>query len=234
MTDDELKAIRTIYDRGYTVTAANDIPMLLDEIERLRKRDLIVDPSGRTSGWTIPESMLEQTADNNTLRQRIVALEAERDACRGMEIAAEMRGDRLYAENERLREKVDEALRLLATRVEAKRLDESQEEVERLREDLKKAQEKAAIYERDWYEAKSEFGTAIAKLKADIAQERLKWEATRRSMLQTRDDAVKQRDEVYDLLRSLGWESYLLQETAVEFIKRLLPQKTVDRRWDLP
>ena len=36
MTDDEIKAIRTIYDRGYTVTAANDIPWLLDEIERLR------------------------------------------------------------------------------------------------------------------------------------------------------------------------------------------------------
>lgn len=37
MTDDEIKAIRTIYDRGYTVTAANDIPKLLDEIERLRE-----------------------------------------------------------------------------------------------------------------------------------------------------------------------------------------------------
>ena len=36
MTDDEIKAIRTIYDRGYTVTAANDIPALLDEIARLR------------------------------------------------------------------------------------------------------------------------------------------------------------------------------------------------------
>lgn len=36
MTDDEIKAIRTIYDRGYTVTAANDIPKLLDEIARLR------------------------------------------------------------------------------------------------------------------------------------------------------------------------------------------------------
>jgi hypothetical protein len=36
MTDDEIKAVRTIYDRGYTVTAANDIPALLDEIERLR------------------------------------------------------------------------------------------------------------------------------------------------------------------------------------------------------
>jgi hypothetical protein len=108
------------------------------------------------------------------------------------------------------------------------------QEVERLREDLKKAQEKAAIYERDWYEAKSEFGTAIAKLNADIAQERLKWEATRRSMLQTRDVAVKARDEVYDLLRGLGWESHLLQETAVEFIQRLLASNTVDRRWDLP
>jgi hypothetical protein len=37
MTDDELKAIRAVYDRGYTTTAANDIPKLLDEIERLRK-----------------------------------------------------------------------------------------------------------------------------------------------------------------------------------------------------
>jgi len=36
VTDDEIKAIRTIYDRGYTTTAANDIPKLLDEIERLR------------------------------------------------------------------------------------------------------------------------------------------------------------------------------------------------------
>lgn len=36
MTDDEIKAVRTIYNRGYTVTAANDIPALLDEIERLR------------------------------------------------------------------------------------------------------------------------------------------------------------------------------------------------------
>ena len=36
MTDDEIKAIRTIYDRGYTVTAANDIPNLIDEIVRLR------------------------------------------------------------------------------------------------------------------------------------------------------------------------------------------------------
>jgi len=36
VTDDEIKAIRTIYDRGYTVTAANDIPALLDEIARLR------------------------------------------------------------------------------------------------------------------------------------------------------------------------------------------------------
>lgn len=36
MTDDEIEAIRTIYDRGYTVTAANDIPKLLDEIKRLR------------------------------------------------------------------------------------------------------------------------------------------------------------------------------------------------------
>ena len=36
MTDDEIEAIHTIYDRGYTVTAANDIPKLLDEIKRLR------------------------------------------------------------------------------------------------------------------------------------------------------------------------------------------------------
>ena len=36
MTDDELKAIRVVYDRGYTTTAANDIPKLLDEIVRLR------------------------------------------------------------------------------------------------------------------------------------------------------------------------------------------------------
>lgn len=40
MTDDEIKAIRTIYDRGYTTTAANDIPKLLDEIERLRAENL--------------------------------------------------------------------------------------------------------------------------------------------------------------------------------------------------
>lgn len=37
MTDDEIRATLTIYDRGYTVTAANDIPQLLDEIERLRR-----------------------------------------------------------------------------------------------------------------------------------------------------------------------------------------------------
>lgn len=36
MTDDEIRAIRSLYDRGYTTTAANDIPKLLDEIERLR------------------------------------------------------------------------------------------------------------------------------------------------------------------------------------------------------
>ena len=36
MTDDEIKVIRTIYDRGYTTAAANDIPKLLDEIARLR------------------------------------------------------------------------------------------------------------------------------------------------------------------------------------------------------
>lgn len=37
MTADEIKAIRTIYVRGYTTTAANDIPKLLDEIERYRR-----------------------------------------------------------------------------------------------------------------------------------------------------------------------------------------------------
>lgn len=36
MNEDEIRAIRTIYDRGYTVTAANDIPALIDEIWRLR------------------------------------------------------------------------------------------------------------------------------------------------------------------------------------------------------
>lgn len=49
----------------------------------------------------------------------------------------------LRADNERLRAKLDEALRLLATRVEAKRLDEAQEEILRLRADARRADEEA-------------------------------------------------------------------------------------------
>lgn len=53
MTEEELNAVRVVYERGYTVTAANDIPRLLDEIERLRValRDIAAgdysDPFGR-------------------------------------------------------------------------------------------------------------------------------------------------------------------------------------------
>jgi hypothetical protein len=36
MTDDEIKEIRALYDRGYTTTVVDDIPWMLDEIERLR------------------------------------------------------------------------------------------------------------------------------------------------------------------------------------------------------
>ena len=36
MTDEKIRAIRAIYDRGYTLAAANDIPWMLDEIVRLR------------------------------------------------------------------------------------------------------------------------------------------------------------------------------------------------------
>jgi len=49
----------------------------------------------------------------------------------------------LRAENEPLRAELDEALRLLATRVEAKRLDEAQEEILRLRADARRADEEA-------------------------------------------------------------------------------------------
>lgn len=72
------------------------------------------------------------------LRKRVIELEAERDACRGMEIAAERRGERLYEENQRLRE------------------------------ELEAAKEKAATYEKDWREAKAEFGTATAKLREQL------------------------------------------------------------------
>lgn len=37
-----------------------------------------------------------------------------------------------------------------------------------LRADLAKAQEKAAIYEKDWREAKAEFGTATSKLREQL------------------------------------------------------------------
>lgn len=49
----------------------------------------------------------------------------------------------LRAEIEGLRAELDEACRLLATRVEAKRLDEAQEEILRLRADARRADEEA-------------------------------------------------------------------------------------------
>ena len=52
----------------------------------------------------------------------------------------------LRAENERLRAELDEALRLLATRVEAKRLDDACAEVAALRETLKSVKEATLDY----------------------------------------------------------------------------------------
>lgn len=73
MTDDEIKAIRTIYDRGYTVTAANDIPALLDEIERLRAEAKRADE----------EATLLANSELATTEQVIRALRVENERLRG-------------------------------------------------------------------------------------------------------------------------------------------------------
>jgi hypothetical protein len=73
--------------------------------------------------------------------KRLIQAECERDASRGMEQAAELRGERLFKERERLFSSLAEA------------------------------KAKAETYEKDWYEAKSEFGTATAKLRAQHREE---------------------------------------------------------------
>lgn len=72
MTDEKIRAIRAIYDRGYTLAAANDIPWMLDEIVRLRAEAKRADEEATTLA----------NSDLATTEQVVRALRAENERLR--------------------------------------------------------------------------------------------------------------------------------------------------------
>lgn len=131
----------------------------------------------------------------------------DREACRGCD-AAERELDALGFQLSAARERLALALRV----VEAARAP-----VLRGHLDLQDALAKFdTVPGDDLHDTEAPCEVALA------AEERLRWEAIRRSLTQTCKIAIRGRDEVYDTLRSLGWESYAEKETASEFVRRLL------------
>lgn len=105
-----------------------------------------------------------------------------------------------------------------------------------------KALEKAEIYEKDWYEAKSEFGTSMAKMREQLREQKSEFEATLEKALQAtkeqwevmnaavleRNDAEEARDAALAEAKTQGEECLRQMEYGIkqhEFAQQSLRER---------
>lgn len=101
------------------------------------------------------------------MSEELVSLKAEREKLMGLIDEWKAECSKARAERDQLREELARLRRLVPTGSYTLNV-AHEEELARMRSLADSAQAKAADYERDWYEAKSEFGSAMAKMRETL------------------------------------------------------------------